>query len=392
MFCPRSLEQMHSESTSQNSADEDVPSHPRISEEAFRSAHVTQGAPRDLRANGPGPEKESLRTAYLDLLKLSLVDLAGARTLSVSRTGDSRTSGSQVFSRELTGDELALRIRGADWPFSGLSMIGLPRLDDLQRCVESVVADDISGDLIEAGAWRGGASILMRATLDSLGEVGRSVCVADSFQGLPTPDSDAFPEDWDLDLSRVDFLAVPLEEVKGYFARLGCEPGVEFVPGFFADTLPTLSDRRWSLVRLDGDTYESTWVALESLYPGLSSGGFLIVDDYQLIDECRDAVDGFRREHGITEPIEKIDWNAIRWRRTSTPNGKVSAPDADRAEPSRPSGASVRAVKRPAPAPIPTHREIELERELRGKGLGSRLRGSRLGRWMAALRRSGGGT
>jgi len=384
MFWPRSLEQMHSESTSRTSADEDVPSHPRISEEAFRSAHVAQGAPRDLRASGPGPEKDDLRTAYLDLLKLSLVDLAGARTLSVSRAGDGRAPGSQVFSRELTGDELALRIRGADWPFSGLSMIGLPRLDDLQRCVESVVGDDISGDLIEAGAWRGGASILMRATLDSLGEADRSVCVADSFQGLPTPDADAFPEDRDLDLSQVDFLAVPLEEVKGYFARLGCERGVEFVPGFFADTLPTLSGRRWSVVRLDGDTYESTWLALESLYPGLSSGGYLIVDDYQLIDECRDAVDGFRREQGITEPIEKIDWNAIRWRRTSPPNGQTSTPEGVRAEPSSPPGASVRAVNRPAPAPIPTLREMELERELRRQG-----RGSRLGRWMAALRRSG---
>ena len=337
MFCSRSLEQMHSKSPSHASADEEVPSRPRISEEAFRSAHVEQGTSRDLRASEPGPEKDSLRTAYLDLLKLSLVDLAGARTLSVSRAGDGRAPGSQVFSRELTGEELALRIRGADWPFSGLSMIGLPRLDDLQRCVESVVADDISGDLIEAGAWRGGASILMRATLDSLGEVGRSVCVADSFQGLPTPDADTFPEDRDLDLSQVDFLAVPLEEVKEYFARLGCERGVEFVPGFFADTLPTLGDRRWSVVRLDGDTYESTWLALESLYPGLSSGGYLIVDDYQLIDECRDAVDGFRREYGITEPIEKIDWNAIRWRRTSTPDGKVSAPArAVLSPPSRP--------------------------------------------------------
>src|SRR3954466_13569585 len=157
MFCSRSLEQMHSESTSHASADEEVPSRPRISEEAFRSAHVAQGTSRDLRASGPGPETDSLRTAYLDLLKLSLVDLAGARTLSVTRAGDGRASpGTQVFSRELTGDELALRIRGADWPFSGLSMIGLPRLDDLQMCVESVVADGVSGDLIEAGAWRGG--------------------------------------------------------------------------------------------------------------------------------------------------------------------------------------------------------------------------------------------
>ena len=43
--------------------------------------------------------------------------------------------------------------------------------------------------------------------------------------------------------------------------------------------LPTLADRSWALVRLDGDTYESTWVGLESLYPGLSQGGFVVIDD-----------------------------------------------------------------------------------------------------------------
>ena len=66
-------------------------------------------------------------------------------------------------------------MRGADWPFSGLTMVGLKRLDDLQACVESVVADGVEGDVIEAGAWRGGASILARATLDSLGADDRLV-------------------------------------------------------------------------------------------------------------------------------------------------------------------------------------------------------------------------
>ena len=56
--------------------------------------------------------------------------------------------------------------------------------------------------------------------------------------------------------------------MRGHFARFGLEQGVEFVEGFFDETLPTLRGRRWSVVRLDGDTYEATWVGLESLYPG----------------------------------------------------------------------------------------------------------------------------
>ena len=134
-----------------------------------------------------------MRRAYLDLLKLCLCDLAGARTLSVSRTGNTRRTDSQVKSSELQEDELALRVRGADWPFSGLTMVGLKRLDDLQACVESVVADGVDGDVIEAGAWRGGASILARATLDSLGADDRLVWSPTRSRACPRPTRAGFP-------------------------------------------------------------------------------------------------------------------------------------------------------------------------------------------------------
>ncbi len=340
----------------------DAPPKKRETEEGLRAHNLQREIRREIRAARPRPGDEAMRAAYLDLLKLCLVDLAGARTLSVSRTGDTRRRDSQVKSRELSEEELRLRVMGSDWPFSGLTMVGLERLDDLQRCVESVVADGVEGDVIEAGAWRGGASILARATLDSLGADDRTVWVADSFKGLPAPDEGAFPEDRYLDLSHVDFLSVPVEEVRANFARFGLEHGVEFLEGFFDETLPTLSDRRWSVVRLDGDTYEATWVCLESLYPGLSAGGYLIVDDYGLIKECRDAVHDYRDKHGITEPIEKADWNGIHWRRESEPERSTAAP-----------GSASRSVSTPGPARagagvrthIPTERELELERELR---------------------------
>jgi hypothetical protein len=271
-------------------------------------------------------------------------------------------SDSRVKCRELSEDELRLRVMGSDWPFSGLTMVGLERLDDLQRCVETVVADGVEGDVIEAGAWRGGASILARATLDSLGADDRTVWVADSFKGLPAPDPGAFPEDSDLDLSSVEFLAVGVDEVRRNFARFGLETGVEFVEGFFNESLPALRGQRWSVVRLDGDTYEATWVCLESLYPGLSAGGYLIVDDYGLIKECRKAVHDYRDQHGITEPIEKIDWDGIRWRRETEPEPVDTAPAAQ----SRPvsTASEERVGARTGRAHIPTERELELERQL----------------------------
>lgn len=281
-----------------------------LSRDAARQAAARAGlaGAREPDAVGPGPQTETLRTAYLDVLKLGLCDLTGTTTVSVGALPDGT-----VVSRELSGYQLRLRAAGMDWPLQGLTMTGLSRLDDLQACVESVVGDGVEGDLIEAGAWRGGASILMRATLDSLGDE-RSVWVADSFEGFNASIDDRSDQS---PLSAFDFLAVNVDDVKANFARFGLQQRVRFLPGFFADTLPDLSDRRWAIVRLDGDTYEATQVALRSLYPGLAPGGYLIVDDYGAFDECREAVDEFRRELGITEPLESVDWTCVRWRRQS---------------------------------------------------------------------------
>jgi hypothetical protein len=337
------------------------PPQQRTTEEKLRSDALERGTGRPIRAARPRPGDGSMRAAYLDLLKLCLCDLAGARTLSVTRSGDTRRPDVPVFCHELDDEQLALRVMGSDWPFSGLTMVGLERLDDLQACIESVVADGVPGDVIETGTWRGGASILARATLDSLGADDRTVVIADSFQGLPAPDRETFPEDRDLDLSQIDFLAVPADEVRGHFARFGLEHGLEFVPGLFHETLPGMRGRTWSVVRLDGDTYEATWVGLESLYPGLAAGGYLIIDDYGLIRECRAAVEDYRAEHGIEEPIVKVDWNGVRWRRETEPT-----PEAAPAPPARKASApgQERLAAHRARAPIPTQRELELEREL----------------------------
>ena len=89
---------------------------------------------------------------------------------------------------------------------------------------------------------------------------------------------------------------------------------MQCLEGWFKDTLPTVADRTWAVIRLDGDMYESTMDALTNLYPQLSPGGFLIVDDYGF-EPCRQAVADYRAAHGIDEPIEEIDWLGAFWRR-----------------------------------------------------------------------------
>ncbi len=212
------------------------------------------------------------------------------------------------------------RRHGLDWPVEGVTMVGQLRLDNVRACIESVLREDVPGDLIETGVWRGGTTIMMRAVLAAHGVTDRKVWVADSFAGLPPPDPEAYPADEGDELHTHSYLAVPQGEVRRNFKRLGLlDEQVRFLPGWFKDTLPALSRRRFAVVRLDGDMYESTIVALEHLYPRLSPGGYLIVDDYGAIRACRQAVEDYRSAHGIDERIWTIDWTGVFWRKQREP-------------------------------------------------------------------------
>ena len=135
------------------------------------------------------------------------------------------------------------------------------------------LTDGVPGDLIETGVWRGGATILMRAILKARGVTDRVVWVADSFAGLPAPNAARYPLDAGINLHRFPQLAVTLERVQDNFRRYGLlDDQVRFLKGWFRDTLPAAPIERLAVLRLDGDLYESTIQALESLYDKLSAG------------------------------------------------------------------------------------------------------------------------
>jgi O-methyltransferase len=214
------------------------------------------------------------------------------------------------------------RAAGRDWPRDGETMVGLARLRNLRECIADVIRSGVPGDLLEAGVWRGGATIFMRAALKAYGDQQRLVWVADSFQGLPPPNADRYPADaGDQHWTWSDILAVPLDQVQANFRRFGLlDDQVRFLPGWFQDTLPSAPIDRLAVLRLDGDMYESTKVALDALYPKLSPGGYLIVDDYNHVPGCKAAVDDHRAEHGIDEPMREIDWTAVYWQRGFSSN------------------------------------------------------------------------
>ena len=193
-----------------------------------------------------------LRDGYLNLLKrcltrLLFLDDAPGRN------------------KEQLAEKRMLRESGWDWPDEAETMIGLLRLNCIEECTTIALRDCVPGDLLEVGVWRGGAAIFMRALLFALGDDTRSVWVADSFEGLPPPDSANFAQDDTIDLSGYTELAVSLEQVKANFERYGMlDDRVHFLKGWFKDTLATAPIDRLAILRLDGDYYESTIQGLEA--------------------------------------------------------------------------------------------------------------------------------
>ena len=144
----------------------------------------------------------------------------------------------------------------------------------------------------------------------------RTVWVADWFAGLPKPDVEKYPDDRGDRHHTYANLAVSCADVEENFRRHGLlDEQVKFLAGWFKDTLPGAPIGKLAMARLDGDMYESTLDAIGSLYPKLSVGGYLIVDDYHAVPACKKAIHDFRRREGISEEVKAIDWTGVYWRR-----------------------------------------------------------------------------
>lgn len=248
-----------------------------------------------------------LRDRYLDLLKKTLTN-----TLHATEP-------------DHDSDSLGFVIQFSEHYIDGsaLSMLPLVRFDNIRNCIEQIVHDQIPGDLIETGVWRGGATIFMRAVLDAYDVRDRKVWVADSFEGLPEPDPLRFPKEakahgGNVMRGKYRHFAVSKQEVQSNFEAFGLlDRQVEFVSGWFKDSLPRAPIDSLSLMRLDGDYYDSTMDALVHLYDKLAVGGYVIVDDYGevLWTHCREAVDTFREARGICDPIVQVDSKCCYWRK-----------------------------------------------------------------------------
>ncbi len=194
-------------------------------------------------------------------------------------------------------------------------MIGFERLKQLAYSCETALIENIPGDFVECGIWRGGATILMRAILHAYADTERTVWGADSFEGLPKPTSDADAGDQH---HTYEPLKVSLEQVTANFQDYGFgwngDKKIKFLKGWFAETLPNAPIEKISVLRADGDMYGSTMDILNNLYHKVSPGGFVIIDDFNL-KGCHQATLEFRRRNRITSEMRNIDNAGIFWRK-----------------------------------------------------------------------------
>jgi hypothetical protein len=242
------------------------------------------------------------RALYLDLIEKCLLN-----TIYEDPPQDPWSGGK--FSAEA-------RERGQDWPSKAHTMIGHRRLSNLRRLCEDVLQNRVPGDFIETGIWRGGACILMRAVLKAFGATDRVVWCADSFEGLPPPDPQRYPQDAGDTHHRQTPLKISLEEVQENFRKYGLlDSQVRFLKGWFKDTLPNAPIEKLAMLRLDGDMYQSTMEAISALYDKVSPGGFIVVDDFGAVPACRQAILDFARARSLDLALQKIDWTGVYWRK-----------------------------------------------------------------------------
>jgi hypothetical protein len=209
------------------------------------------------------------------------------------------------FTREEIDDIAAVR------PYT---LTSPERMVSLTRAVEYVVAHGIPGDFVECGVWRGGSVMLMARALLRRNAQGRDIYLFDTFEGMTEPTASDVSYDGEVAADtyvRVNekLIAVGVDEVRRNVLSVGYDPQrLHFVKGKVEETIPRHAPARIALLRLDTDWYDSTKHELVHLFPRLSPGGVLIVDDYGHWAGARKAVDEYLGENRIAMLLARIDY------------------------------------------------------------------------------------
>ena len=189
----------------------------------------------------------------------------------------------------------------------GYTMLSSRRGRTLYRLAAETAAARIPGCVVDCGAWNGGSTILLAAAAPE-----REVWAFDSFEGLPAPGpEDPEQEWWEGEIHGYE------ETLREGFAEYVPSGSLHVVKGWFEATFPNASAQigEVAVLHADGDFYDSVRLTLETFYPNLTSGGYVVIDDYGGFVGARHATDEFRSERGIEAPLRHIDYTGVYWRK-----------------------------------------------------------------------------
>lgn len=213
----------------------------------------------------------------------------------------------QLYGRDLT-PELREAIRAAR-PHTTTQNEAIVALHD---GVRHVVRAGIPGSFVECGVWKGGSLLVVARALVELGVTDRDLYGFDTFSGMPAPTEDDVRYDGrrGADPSAMNLRVAPsVEDVRRLVLASGYPSDrLHLVPGRVEDTVPDAAPDDIALLRLDTDWYESTRHELEHLYPRLSSGGILIVDDYGHWQGARQATDEYLAQLERPPFLARVDY------------------------------------------------------------------------------------
>jgi len=189
------------------------------------------------------------------------------------------------------------------------------RIYALIQAVRYVSANDIEGSIVECGVWKGGSMAAVARTLLQVHDVKRDLYLFDTFEGMsePTAKDVDYSGQYASDVMRGNpgfrCADAPLESVTKVLHGTGYpKERIHFVKGKVEETIPRFSPDRISLLRLDTDWYDSTKHELVHLFPRLSEGGVVVIDDYGHWRGSRQACDEYFASNRVPILLDRIDY------------------------------------------------------------------------------------
>jgi len=197
-------------------------------------------------------------------------------------------------------------------------MTSVERVNALVDAVDYIVHSNVNGALVECGVWRGGSVMAMAMALEE-SEDTRDIYLYDTFCGMTAPtdvdksihgvEAQARFEELRAPGDASGWCHAPLEDAKRNVLSTGYpRERLHFVEGKVEDTIPRVLPTEIALLRLDTDWYESTKHELIHLFPLLSPGGVLIIDDYGYWEGVTKAVDEFVEQTDSHLLLHRVDY------------------------------------------------------------------------------------